>query len=164
MPIVLGNTTITGLGVGGLPSGSVTADSLASGAVTASKIGFSGAVLQIVQSVTTGTTSYANGSSWNNMNGFLNATITPSSTSNKVYVHFNLGRVHNLNGVIMRLLRNGSTVAYYGDAAGSSPRGISNVCSGFMNDNNHAEGDTWGYLDSPATTSATTYKIGRAHV
>lgn len=37
MPITLGNTSITGLAVGGLPNGTVNADSLASGAVTIAK-------------------------------------------------------------------------------------------------------------------------------
>jgi hypothetical protein len=38
MPITIGNTTITGLGVGGLPSATVNATSLASDAVTTVKI------------------------------------------------------------------------------------------------------------------------------
>jgi hypothetical protein len=37
MPITLGNTSITGLAVGGLPAGTVNADSLASSSVTAAK-------------------------------------------------------------------------------------------------------------------------------
>jgi hypothetical protein len=37
MPITLGNTSITGLAVGGLPTGTVNADSLASSSVTAAK-------------------------------------------------------------------------------------------------------------------------------
>jgi hypothetical protein len=49
MPIVLGNDTITGLGVGGLPNGTVNADDLASGAVTRAKMGYGGAVLQTLQ-------------------------------------------------------------------------------------------------------------------
>ena len=42
MPIVLGNTTITGLGVGGLPAGTVNATTLADAAVTRTKLGVSG--------------------------------------------------------------------------------------------------------------------------
>jgi hypothetical protein len=47
MPIVLGNTTITGLGVGGLPDGTINADDLASGAVTRAKMGYAGAIVKM---------------------------------------------------------------------------------------------------------------------
>ena len=47
MPIVLGDTTITGLGVGGLPNGTINADDLASGAVTRAKMGYAGAIVKV---------------------------------------------------------------------------------------------------------------------
>ena len=52
MAITLGDTTITGLGVGGLPNGVVNADDIATGAVTSEKIGSAGMVVK-----TTGYTS-----------------------------------------------------------------------------------------------------------
>jgi hypothetical protein len=80
MPIVLGNTTITGLGVGGLPDGTVNADDLASGAVTAAKMGYAGAILQTVENRITSTSSATN-SDWNDM---WTANITRTSTSSKI--------------------------------------------------------------------------------
>lgn len=47
MPITLGDTSITGLGIGGLPSGVVNATSLANSAVTAAKMGYAGALLSV---------------------------------------------------------------------------------------------------------------------
>ena len=57
MPITLGDTTITGLGVGGLPNGVVNAGNIATGAVTSEKLGSAGMVVK-----TTGyTTGYGAG-------------------------------------------------------------------------------------------------------
>lgn len=81
MPITLSNTTISGLGVGGLPSGTVNADSLASSAVTAAKMGYSGAVLQTVFGYSNSRTTW----SGDNSSDFT-ATITPSSASNDILI------------------------------------------------------------------------------
>ena len=56
MPITFnGNGTVTGLAVGGLPDGSVDADTLAANAVTSGKLasGVGGKVLQVVQTTKT---------------------------------------------------------------------------------------------------------------
>jgi hypothetical protein len=47
MAITLGDTTITGLGVGGLPNGVVNADDIATGAITSAKMGYAGAVVKV---------------------------------------------------------------------------------------------------------------------
>ena len=82
MAITLGNTTITGLGAGGLPSSSVTTDTLATSAVTRPKIGFAGTILQVQQYVLNSSTT---GYSWYGDVG-LDVTITPTSTSSKILV------------------------------------------------------------------------------
>lgn len=81
MPITLGDTTIAGLGAGGLPSGSVTADTLASAAVTAAKMGYSGAVLQTVYAYSDSRTTWGG----NNSSDFA-AYITPSAAANKILI------------------------------------------------------------------------------
>jgi len=53
MPIVIGNDTISGLGVNGLPAGSVTNTNLASAAVTSTALG-AGFTLQTVVDIKTG--------------------------------------------------------------------------------------------------------------
>ena len=75
MPITLNDTTLTGLAAGGLPANVITGSTV-----------YSGAPLQIVQTVKLDT--FAGGGSnttWYPITGFT-ATITPSSTTNKILV------------------------------------------------------------------------------
>jgi hypothetical protein len=86
----------------------------------------------------------------------LSATITPKSTSSKILVSLNFGSVgaSALMIVYGDVTRN-STQIGIGDAAGSRLRvGWAQVTSA----GNTAEGVTWSYLDSPASTSALTYQ------
>ena len=88
MPVSInGNTgVVTGLAVGGLPDGTVDADTLASNAVTAGKLasGVGGKILQVIYVQKTDTFS-SNSSSWVDITG-LTANITMTSASNKVLV------------------------------------------------------------------------------
>ena len=87
MPIgINGNGTITGVSVGGLPDGIVDTDMLANGAVTATKRG-AGAILQVVQTTKTDTASQSigDGADWD-LESIFSATITPSSSSNKILI------------------------------------------------------------------------------
>ena len=93
MPVTInGNGSITGLSVGGLPDGSVDADTLASNAVTNAKIASgaitssempTGSVLQAVEGSTENRIEITSGTgSWVDTN--LSATITHSNTVNKL--------------------------------------------------------------------------------
>ena len=122
MPITLnGNGTVTGLAVGGLPDGSVDADTLASNAVTAAKLasGVGGKVLQVVQTTktdtfTTTTTSYSD------ITG-MSANITMTSASNKVLVMVQQQIVAGDAGTGIKIVR-GSTDIFLADASGSRAR------------------------------------------
>ena len=90
----------------------------------------------------------------------MSVSITPSSTTSKilVLVDSNFGWSGDII-VNQRLLRD-STVIYGGTAAGSRPLGF----AGSGNSGNVSETAANNkapamFLDSPATTSATTYKI-----
>ena len=88
----------------------------------------------------------------------LSATITPSSATSKILVIANLvigATLPNDPITIINLVR-GSTSIAQGDASGSKTRGASGVRI-----NNQSETQSVGisFLDSPATTSATTYKL-----
>ena len=146
------SNTITGIAVGGLPDGIVDTDMLAAGAVTAPKRG-AGAILQVVQtfkndSFSTTSTSYVD------ITGF-SVTITPSSTSNKILLLNFAGLSTDGNSSVqyINLLRGSTAIAQPSVSTGFSstatmfPQSISNMIS-------------WSYsfLDSPSTTSATTYK------
>lgn len=114
-----------------------------------------GAVLQVV--TTTKTDSFTTTSdSFSDVTG-LSASITPSSTSSKILVLVSTNAGTNPSGVAeFRLLR-GSTEILLADSAGSRSRTTFTFYTG--SGNNGAGGVGMNFLDSPSTTSATTYKI-----
>jgi len=151
-----GSGTITGVSAGGLPDGSVTADDLATsldltGKTVTLPSGTGGKVLQVVQN-TYSTSTSVGGSAYTDTG--LSATITPSSTSSKVLVlvHQPMTHLVDINSDrlnITRLVR-GSTEILSSRTLTQHEGGVNRAYdSTYM-------GHT--YLDSPATTSATTYK------
>ena len=155
-----GTGTITGISVGGLNDSIITSSELANGAVTAAKIDSlpAGSILQVVQA------SKLDAGSTNSQDSFvdfgLSASITPSSTSNKVLVLVSIGRVccntSSLRLSPFRILR-GATAIGTGNPGGVRLR--SNFVISDSADNNYGQGGAYQYLDSPSTTSSTTYKI-----
>lgn len=115
-----------------------------------------GKVLQIQS--TTKTDTYTNGATgYNDITG-LSVSITPSSTSSQILVIAVVnGSVNTAtdNGGQVQLVR-GSTAIAIGDAAGSRTR--AGAYLGVLNTNTMA-GAVITHIDSPATTSATTYKM-----
>ena len=85
MPITLGNTTISGLGVGGLPAGTVSAANLEDNAVTRDKIGYQGAWLQLIHNFTDSTGAF------NDQSTHLETFITPTAASSRILVMGLLG-------------------------------------------------------------------------
>ena len=145
-----GNGTLTGVSVGGLPDGIVDTDMLAAGAVTAAKRG-AGAILQVVNVLKTGSanttdtniSSHPYGAA---VSGF-EASITPSSTSNKVLVRATFGLINsNNNTYAYSFLYKGNTLLGAATATGEAGAGMQEVI-------------TIERLDSPNTTSSTTYSI-----
>ncbi len=118
--------------------------------------GVGGKVLQVVQTVKTDTFT-TNSTSFVDVTG-LSATITPSSTSNKILILYEIMVSANSSQFYIKLLR-GSTDIYIGDSAGSRKRVTNNH---WLGDPNNMFSSVINYLDSPNTTSATTYKI-QAH-
>ena len=113
-----------------------------------------GKILQVVKTDTTSTTSI---DTFVDVSG-MSVSITPSSTSSKILVTVDMrvSTFTNRNGAI-RLVR-GSTPIYIGDSAGSRVQvtnaiRLTDDAKGEM----HTESAT--FLDSPSTTSATTYKV-----
>ena len=113
-----------------------------------------GAVLQVVQGTTTSNTATT---STTPMATTLTASITPTSATSKILVIVNHQGVYKASttagaGVNLYLYKNGSSlsgVGRYGSYIGYSPGGVS---AGML-----IGGNAFAYLDSPATTSATTY-------
>ena len=117
-----------------------------------------GSILQVVQTLKTNTFSAT--STGNNVfvdiTG-MSATITPSSTSNKILVMFTVYASHGATtyGRVLRLQRNGTTIAV-GDLSGSIPQATTNSFTSYAHTNSP---ETHQILDSPSSTSAQTYKL-----
>jgi hypothetical protein len=109
-----------------------------------------GKVLQVVQSVYTTSTTIA---STTMTDTGLTATITPSSATSKVLVIVNQNaesfREQDNNGIHLRLLRSATALVTATNALFTYHIGGVSIVGANTN---------FTYLDSPATTSATTYK------
>ena len=114
-----------------------------------------GKVLQVVSTAKTDSY-YQNGGGWADVTG-LSVSITPTSASSKIMVFVSLAASgdYGSNNSAAKLVRD-STDIFIGDAVSSNTRVSIDL----------QQGDTYGnfstnamFLDSPATTSATTYKI-----
>jgi hypothetical protein len=159
MPISInGSGTITGINAGGLPDDCITTAEIAAGAITRPKIGYAGAILQMVQTIKSNAFSTTAPQGTPATITGLSATITPQSTSNKIFVQVNFGILSSSTdstyGVLM--YRNGTKIGF-GDAAGS--RLQSTIAGGYATGSASWRGSSNSimYLDSPATISACTY-------
>ena len=147
-----GSGTITGISAGGLPDGSVTQADLAStldltGKTVTLPSGTGGKILQVVQTAyTTDDSTISTGPSSFTNTG-CTASITPSSSSNKILVMLNM-RTHKNPGS--------------GEVGARIMRGSSAAFSGISSDYYDTASGIGGniniqWLDSPSTTSSTTY-------
>jgi hypothetical protein len=154
--LIAANGKISGASV---IANSVGTSAIADSAITRTKMGYAGAILQVVQTVKTDTFTMS-GSTLTTVTG-LTANITPIYATSKilVMVYMNIGQgYYNTNG---RLLRN-STAIGLGDQLTSRPRmnfGINSYVANQTSEEYHMIPVTVVYLDSPATTSSTTYSI-----
>jgi len=149
-PAVSGTTTLT------LPTTSGTV------LTSASNTGFpAGSILQVVS--TTKTNSFSTSStSFTDVTG-LSVSITPSSASNKILVFISCSMAASADDKVLPLqLFRDSTAIGLADQSGSNKLRTSggamsaqNVSDLFVETNNVS----FQYLDSPSTTSSTTYKI-----
>ena len=135
--MTVGNGDITGLAAGALPSNVIGA----------------GAVLQVVSSTLTTSTS---STSTTDVSIGLSASITPSSASSKIFVMYNL-QGSTTNSLNATLYRGASTIC----TSTSSPS-LRAVTSSFIPSTAGVSclvTQSQNFLDSPATTSATTYEV-----
>jgi hypothetical protein len=119
----------------------------------------SGRVLQVVSTIKQDTFSMS-GASFVEITG-LTASITPTTSSNKVLVQVSLGRVGPNIGVgatvAFQLFRN-STVIGAGTPSGSQ-LASSFVATSSTNGNYSSGGFAFQFLDSPSSTSSITYSV-----
>lgn len=136
-PSVAGTTTLT------LPS--------TSGTVVTTNTMPTGSVLQVVQS---SYSTFTSSSSSTYADTGLSASITPSSSSNKILVFASMVGVGKNTGnckVALRLVRNSTTIEDFSTETAMSP----------WNTTTQVDVGTTSciILDSPSTTSSTTYKV-----
>ena len=173
--VINGSGTVTGLAVGGLPDGTVDADTLAANSVVTGKItdgailnadinasaaiagtkinGSFGKVLQVVHA-SSSTEVGMTGTSYADIG--LTASITPSSSSNKVLIQASIPVRKRVivsgsstdNSAHLKLVRGSTDLTEFGRFVA-------------WNDSSswNQETVTFSWLDSPSTTSATAYKI-----
>ena len=119
-----------------------------------------GAVLQVKQTVYTGTATYSNSASVSDITG-MTVTITPKSTSSKILINFQLSYSTTNDGCGNLIQINRGSTNLGGATQGTIFNGVSGLS------NNHGQSNSGGllmytagqFLDSPSTTSATTYKL-----
>ena len=135
----------------------VNADINASAAIDSTKLTGVGKVLQVVSAVKTDRQTTTSNNSFTDISG-LSVSITPSSASNKVLVLFTVNTAASINDHSGIKLLRGATDIFIGDASGTMFRIFSSWRS--MTDTQyHTQPLAGMFLDSPSTTSATTYKI-----
>jgi hypothetical protein len=137
--VVVGNSDITGLAVGALPANVIGA----------------GGVLQVVSATYATQTSSSSGETW--VDTGLSATITPTSSSSKILVFVaatGLRKTAVTNAGVavgLRVLRGATQIVDVGLDNSSTEQ--------TANGGQSTTSSSTCYLDSPATTSATTYKL-----
>jgi hypothetical protein len=118
-------------------------------------------VLQVVSTAKTDTFSTTS-TSFVDVTG-LSVAITPSSTSSKILImaHVGLGISATTTTAVYLQLAGGNSGTYIGNAASNRIRAAATVRNefGIYESQQAIIPQTIVYLDSPATTSATTYKI-----
>ena len=119
-------------------------------------VGSTSAVVQVKSTTKTDTFTMSS-TTYADVTG-LSVSITPTSASNKIYViaSVNFNGDAGVTGAAAQLVR-GSTPIGIGDAAGSRAQATSGGVQGA--DDDYPGSSSLTFLDSPATTSATTYKV-----
>ena len=128
-------------------------NNLSISAITALPSGVGGKVLQVVSTTKTDTFTLSATTTFTDVTG-LSVSITPSSASNKILILSNTSFGSENIGAF-KLVR-GSTGIAIGDAAGSRQQASAVV---YPASGNAIITASINFLDSPNTTSATTYKI-----
>jgi hypothetical protein len=114
--------------------------------------------VQVIQTILSSTfTSSAGSGVWADITG-LSANITPTNSLNKILVTVQIN-VSCQNGVSGARVLRGSTPVGVGDAASNRLQASSPMSPNANNADTPMTGTVISFLDSPSTTSSTTYKV-----
>jgi hypothetical protein len=128
-----------------------------SGVLSFAAVGASaGQVIQVVSTTVSGTVTISTNNTPVDITG-LSATITPSSASNKILILYKINYSNASGDAFVGNLLRGATNIFQG-TAGTGQQGT--ISFQTANSNNYWSFEAGGsFLDSPNTTSATTYKF-----
>lgn len=137
-----------------IAAGAVGNTQMASGAARANW--GAGGVLQVVSTTITAVSSTSS-TTWANISGFA-ATITPTSTSSKIFIELSLFGSSGDGGGFIKVQRNGTDVMV---GSGATSNRINATMGPFYYyaDSNVGFMGSQNYLDEPASTSALTYQV-----
>jgi|DEB0MinimDraft_10_1074344.scaffolds.fasta_scaffold20900_5 hypothetical protein len=115
-----------------------------------------GKILQVVQAVKNDTFSSAS-ASWVDITG-LSLSITPSSTSSRVFITTNFSSSHSAaNSLGVKLVRDTTDIFIADDSDGGLRKYVTSWR--YAGGASRQVTQSFQYVDSPSTTSATTYKL-----
>ena len=137
-------------------NGTTGIDAVQAGAVETGDLP-AGTVLQVVQAVKSGGSSYQTADTWTDVSG-LSVNITPSSTSSKILVKYNL----NISGAVVTAHAYTALTDASNNFVLSVPGAHGDVlCHSHhnLNDGRDVDNVTVEFLLSPNTTSQLTYKV-----
>jgi len=153
-----GNDTLVTLnGIQTLTNKTIAASQF-TGSISASALP-AGSIIQAVQGSYTTQTSFAGNGTTFFATG-LSASITPSSTSNKILALVTIGvfASSTANVTAAFQLQRGGTPVGNGVPSGSRQGALFRL-GNYTGDGNHGSGLSFSYLDSPSSTSALTYTV-----
>jgi len=136
-----------------MPVSTIQNASLASGVPSAAKLPV-GSVLQVVSTTKTDTFSTIS-TSFTDITGF-SVSITPTSATSKVFVTvtFTMSQSSTIALSVFNLVRNSTNISQ----PSTSPT-FTGTSGGYVGFSDNILPVSFTFLDSPATTSATTYKV-----
>tara|TARA_Y100000022_G_scaffold108071_1_gene93320 strand:+ start:444 stop:1004 length:561 start_codon:yes stop_codon:yes gene_type:complete len=118
-----------------------------------------GSIIQVVQTAKTDTFTAGNNTAFADITG-MSVSITPKFSNSKIMIWTSLtGEVQNNTYCAHFRLMRGSTAIGIGDANSSAPRGSFHLDSYASGGSLAMITASFHFMDSPATTSATTYKV-----
>lgn len=121
----------------------------------------SGSIIQVVSTTKTNSQSTTTTNSYVDIAGF-SLSITPSSTSNKIFVQtaLQIGAADN-SFLGFKVFRDSTAIGLNGGGEVSGNMGVVSFGYGYAGSNVsfRARGVSWQHLDSPNSTSSLTYKV-----
>jgi hypothetical protein len=149
MPIVLGNTSISGIDPGGLPAG----------VITRPLIGYPGAVLQTISVQTRTQASYSAPITGNGTAiALMNLTITPQKAGNIIILRWMLGTEASFYNIVYTVTRNNVLLP---DATNATNNRWAGIGTNMYDENNNSTPvlDTIQFIDNDSLAVESTYRI-----